>query len=86
MANPFSAVPTPHRVYADGRWCFANCAWDAFGISAALRRRRSARDDERRGGDSLVADRAGRPPPTPTAWLFHCAVPAAHWWKDIVFT
>src|SRR5689334_18890863 len=36
MAHPFSAVPTPHRVHADGRWWWANCAWDAFGICAAL--------------------------------------------------
>src|SRR5215470_14833343 len=36
MAHPFSAVPTPHRVRAQGRWWYANCAWDAFGIPAAL--------------------------------------------------
>src|SRR4051812_4661516 len=36
MANPFSAVPTPHRVEAGGRWWYANCAWDAFGVCAAL--------------------------------------------------
>jgi hypothetical protein len=35
MANPFSAVPTAFRVHA-GRWWYANCAWDAFGICAAL--------------------------------------------------
>jgi hypothetical protein len=36
MANPFSAVPTAYRVEASGRWWYANCAWDAFGICAAL--------------------------------------------------
>ena len=36
MANPFSAIPTRYRVEADGRSWFANCAWDAFGIPAAL--------------------------------------------------
>jgi hypothetical protein len=36
MLNPFSAVPTAHRVRARGRWRYANCAWDAFGICAAL--------------------------------------------------
>jgi hypothetical protein len=36
MANPFSAVPTPYRVRARGAWWYANCAWDAFGICAAL--------------------------------------------------
>src|SRR6266540_7291647 len=36
MANPFSAVPTAHRVHAANRWWYANCAWDAIGICAAL--------------------------------------------------
>ena len=36
MANPFSAIPTAYRVHAAGRSWFANCAWDAFGICAAL--------------------------------------------------
>jgi hypothetical protein len=36
MANPFSGVPTPFRVHARGRAYFANCAWDALGLPAAL--------------------------------------------------
>jgi len=36
MLNPFSAVPTAHRVRAGKRWWYGNCAWDAFGICAAL--------------------------------------------------
>ena len=36
MANPFSAVPTPFRVTANGVDSWANCAWDMLGIPAAL--------------------------------------------------
>jgi hypothetical protein len=36
MAHPFSGVPTAFRVEADGRTYWANCAWDALGIPAAL--------------------------------------------------
>jgi hypothetical protein len=36
MTNPFSAVPTSHRVYANGRMYYGNCIWDALGIPAAL--------------------------------------------------
>ncbi len=36
MANPFSAVPTPFRVYAGGVDYWANCAWDMLGVPAAL--------------------------------------------------
>src|SRR4029077_18354942 len=38
MAPPFSGVPTQHRVTAEGVTYYANCAWDALGIPAALRR------------------------------------------------
>src|SRR2546423_15638090 len=38
MAPPFSGGPTQHVVTVDNTKYFANCAWDAFGIPAALRR------------------------------------------------
>src|SRR6201997_357622 len=38
MAPPFSGVPTQHVVIVDNRKYFANCAWDSFGIPAALHR------------------------------------------------
>ena len=36
MANPFSGIETPFKVRANGKTYFANCAWDSFGIPAAL--------------------------------------------------
>src|SRR5215469_1845487 len=36
MAPPFSGVVTQHLVKAGGVSYFANCAWDALGIPAAL--------------------------------------------------
>ncbi|HUF00152.1 MAG TPA: organomercurial lyase [Anaerolineales bacterium] len=36
MANPFSGVETPFKVHTNGRSYSANCAWDTFGIPAAL--------------------------------------------------
>src|SRR4030095_4191612 len=38
MGPPFSAVPTQHEVTAGGVSYYANCAWDALGIPAALHR------------------------------------------------
>ncbi|HSM16277.1 MAG TPA: organomercurial lyase, partial [Gemmatimonadales bacterium] len=38
MASPFSGVPTQHVVESEGTRYFANCAWDALGIPAALHR------------------------------------------------
>jgi hypothetical protein len=85
MASPFSAVSTAYRVRAAGRPWYGNCAWDAIGICAALhvdgRVETTCPDcgdtialevrDQRVDGERLV---------------FHCLVPAAHWWDDIVFT
>jgi hypothetical protein len=85
MAAPFSAVPTPHRVRAAGRSWFANCAWDAFGVCAAL-----GSDGEISSvcpdcGEAIeVSVRSGRP--DPDEHLVHLLVPAARWWDDIVFT
>lgn len=85
MVNPFSAVPTAYRVEADGRWWYANCAWDAFGIPAALgidgRVESSCPDCGEPYAVEIADARIDR-----ADLLFHCLVPAAHWWDDIVFT
>ena len=85
MANPFSAAPTAYRVQADGRSWFANCAWDAFGICAALHVDGRIETTCPDCGDAVeieVAD--GRS--SDESLLFHCLVPAARWWDDIGFT
>jgi len=86
MLNPFSAVETPHRVEAGGRSWFANCAWDALGIPAALHadgRVESACPDcgelvELEVRDGELVRGAGL--------LVHFVVPARRWWEDIGFT
>jgi hypothetical protein len=85
MAPPFSGVPTQHRVVADGVSYYANCAWDALGIPAALRRAATVYS---RCEQSLLPLelRVSEQGPEPSEWLFHCVVPAAKWWDDIVFT
>lgn len=85
MAPPFSGVETQHRVSVAGREYFANCAWDALGVVAAL------------GADGMVSSRCeqsfepirlevrdGTVGGSPC--VVHYAVPAAHWWDDIVHT
>ena len=85
MANPFSGVPTGHRVQAAGRWWYGNCAWDAFGICAALHTDGWIETSCPDCGAVLqiaVADQR----PDDQSLLFHCLVPAARWWENIVFT
>jgi len=85
MAPPFSGVTTQHIVEVGGVRYFANCAWDALGIPAALH---AAGTVVSCGGDSREPLRleVGLDGPAASDWLFHCVVPAAHWWDDIVFT
>jgi hypothetical protein len=85
MANPFSAVPTAYRVQAGGRWWYANCAWDAFGILAALDVDGRVESSCPDCGEPYAAEVEDRRIDRPEL-LFHCLVPAARWWDDIVFT
>ena len=85
MANPFSAVPTAYLVHAVDRWWYANCAWDAFGICAALHADGTIEASCADCGEPLrVEVRDGRA--DDESLVFHCLVPAAQWWDDIVFT
>lgn len=85
MANPFSAVPSAYRVRAGDRWWYANCAWDAFGICAALHCDGTIEASCPDCGEPLTV-RVSDKQPDNDALLFHCLVAAAQWWDDIAFT
>ncbi|HLJ02623.1 MAG TPA: organomercurial lyase [Solirubrobacteraceae bacterium] len=85
MANPFSAVPTAYRVHAAGRWWYANCAWDAFGICAALGADGRIETSCPDCGEALTLEVRDQRPEDSEA-MFHCLVPASRWWEDIVYT
>jgi hypothetical protein len=85
MANPFSAVPTPHRVQARGRSWYANCAWDAFGIPAALGVDGHVSSACPDCGAAIEIDVVEQRP-VPDEHVVHLLVPARRWWDDIVFT
>jgi hypothetical protein len=77
MAHPFAAHRDGARVDAQDRTWWGNCAWDAFGIVAALGLRGATITAQ---GITLDADS----PPGDVA--FGVLVPARHWWDDIGFT
>jgi hypothetical protein len=64
---------------------FANCAWDSLGVIAALHRPGTVHSRCEQSGEPLHMD-VGPDGPGASDWLFHCHVPAAHWWDDVVFT
>jgi hypothetical protein len=83
-APPFSVVVTPFQSRANGSRWYAPCAWDAFGIPAALHR---DADIEARcawsGEPILCGVRDGN---AYGAGVVHLLVPAAHFWDDIGYT
>ena len=85
MLNPFSAIPTAYRVRARDRWWYANCAWDAFGVCAALHVDGRIETSCADCGEPIAVNVRGEKSDD-TSLLFHVLVPAAHWWDDIVFT
>lgn len=85
MAPPFSGIKTPHQVTVGKVDYYANCAWDAFGIAAALGRDATIYSSCPDCGDRLdLQIRDGQPLPYPA--VAHFAVPAAQWWDDIIYT
>jgi hypothetical protein len=85
MAPPFSGRPTQHRVRIGSREYFANCAWDALGIVAAIKKPAvvTSRCEQTLEPLVIAVDENG---PAPVECVAHFAVPAAHWWQNIVFT
>jgi alkylmercury lyase-like protein len=86
MALPFAAKPTPFSVRVGDRRWWANCAWDAYAIPAAVGADEAAIETdcpdcgvpmhlEIRGGEAVPANA-----------LVHFLLPASRWWDDIVFT
>lgn len=87
MVNPFSAAPTPFRVETPRRAYWGNCAWDALGIAAALGTSATVRTPCPDGcGTEIVAEVEDGARLRPLDAVAHFAIPAPHWWDDIVFT
>jgi len=85
-AAPFSAVSTPFLVRARtgaARW-YAPCAWDAFGIAAALREDAAITADCAFSGEPIVT--GVRNLNAYGSGVIHLLVPAAHFWDDIGYT
>ena len=84
MAHPFSGVPTAFRVEVNHRTYWANCAWDALGIPAALHA--DARIEAPLGDDESIrfTIEAGRV----RGWheVVHFPLPFRHWYDDLIAT
>ncbi len=85
MAPPFSGIETAFRVQVQDKIHYANCAWDALGIPAALHQDAVVNASDAHSGEPITLKvQNGRPEPEPC--VIHFAVPAAQWWKDVIYT
>ncbi|MFD4351903.1 organomercurial lyase [Nocardia sp. NPDC058518] len=89
MAHPFTAAPmafvvTPAEGYDDRRW-WGGCAWDSFGISAALHL--DVRIDTACPHCGTgISFRSGPDTEPPAELVVRFPRPAAQWWDDVVAT
>ncbi len=85
MANPFSAVTTAFQVRAQSQAYWANCAWDALGVPAALRCDAIVHTEcaESHRPITLTLEN-GRV--TDQGERVHFLVPFRRWYEDLVFT
>ena len=84
MANPFSAVPTPFPVRVGERSYYGNCIWDAMGIPAMLKQD-GVIDASCGCCGTAMTLRITNGSLEAAPGIAHFAIPAAHWWDDVVF-
>ena len=84
MAHPFSGVPTAFRVEAGDRAYWANCAWDALGIPAALHADARVEAPLGNSGPIRFAIEAG----SVQGWngVVHFPLPFRRWYHDLIET
>ena len=86
MANPFSAIPTSFVVKVQEITYWANCAWDCFGIVAALHALQASIESVcAASGDRLHLEiNAGQV--SGAGAVVHFLVPFRRWYDDLVAT
>ena len=85
MANPFSGVETPFKVRVNERTYFANCAWDSFGIPAALHADAEIEASCAQSGEPLHL-RVSRGLVQGSEALVHFLIPFRDWYNDLTAT
>lgn len=85
MAPPFSGIMTLFLVRVRDKSYYANCAWDALGISAALHEDAVIEASDGYSGEPVNLE-VKNSKPVPQECVIHFAVPAAQWWDDIIYT
>lgn len=86
IANPFSAIPTAYHVTTGGKTYTANCAWDSFGIVAALHQTDAEIYSVCTGSGAPIHLRIANDQVVSQQELVHFQVPFRQWYDDLVYT
>lgn len=92
MANPLAGQPTDYAVLSsDGRHSggcclWANCAWDALGVSAMLAQDARIVAKHPNTGEELHFAVEKGELRAPKSWLVHFALPVRRWYDDLIHT
>lgn len=86
IANPFSGVPTPFEVEANGQRYWANCAWDSFGVIAALQATDGVIHATCAQSDTPLQLQIHQGEVVATTAIVHILVPFRAWYQNMVFT
>jgi Alkylmercury lyase len=86
MANPFSGIATDFRVRTADQAYWANCAWDALGIPAALGAEAHIDAHCTYSGEPIALEVRNGQVPGGEGVVAHFAVPFARWYDDLIHT
>ena len=86
MAHPFSGVPTPFRVRANGHTYWANCAWDMLGIPAALQADAEIEASYADAAQTPVTLRISGGQVYGQGEVVHFPLPFQRWYDDLIIT
>lgn len=86
IANPFSGVPTPFEVDVNGQRYWANCAWDSFGVIAALQATDGVIHATCAYSDTPLHLHVQQGEVVNTTALIHILVPFREWYQNMVYT
>jgi len=88
MANPFSAVATPFRVYVGSKRFFANCAWDTISLHVMLELDARIESFCHHCAESIEISlsRGEMRSSKPSSPLIFLSTPVANWYDNLINT
>ncbi len=86
LANPFSGIPTAFTVAVRRKTYWANCAWDCFGIVAALQASEASIASTCAQSGAALHLTVAQDQVKSAGEIVHFLVPFRHWYDNLVYT